>query len=122
MVALSKGTVDTLDDLLFELEIHRNSVVVDGRADDIMKQWRKEIHQLPVKLRSMWTDYNQIQVEGDFNQRKKARGSQIAKLRQINQFVKKYIEAVDPRQYGYPGVADVNMMIEMRKLEQMADR
>ena len=48
----------------------------------------------------------------------------MAKLRQINRLAKKFIEAIDPRQIrpGYPGIADVDLMIELRKLEQMADR
>lgn len=123
-LGISKGTVDTLDDLLFELEIHRNSVIIDGRADDIMKMWQKGIHDLPFELRTLWNEYGRIEVQGDFNERKKARGTQMAKLKQINRLAKKFIEAIDPRQIrpGYPGIADVKLMIELRKLEQMADR
>ena len=124
-LGISRGTVDTLDDLLFELEIHRNSVIIDGRADDIMKMWQKGIHDLPFQLRTLWNEYGRIEVQGDFNERKKARGTQIAKLRQINRLAEKFIEAIDPRGMrpnAYPGIADVKLMIELRKLEQMADR
>ncbi len=124
-LGISKGTVDTLDDLLFELELHRNSVVIDGRADDIMKQWADGMHDYPRNLRRLWIEHEQIQVQGDYNERKKGRGARMGKLRQIRRLCEKFIEAVDPRQVppnGYPPISQVNLMIEILKLEQMADQ
>ena len=124
-LGISKGTVDTLDDLLFELEIHRNYVLIDGRAEDIMKQWRDGMHDYPRNLRRLWIEFEQIAVRGDFNERKKGRGAKMGKLRQIKRLCQKFIEAIDPRQVppeGYPPISQVNLMIEVFKLQQLADQ
>ncbi|MCH8270459.1 MAG: hypothetical protein IH985_04510, partial [Planctomycetes bacterium] len=113
------------DDLLFELEIHRTYVLIDGRAEDIMKQWRDGMHDYPRSLRRLWIEFEQIAVRGDFNERKKGRGAKMGKLRQIKRLCQKFIEAIDPRQVppeGYPPISQVNLMIEVFKLQQLADQ
>jgi hypothetical protein len=120
-IGLSKGTVDSLDDLLFELGIHRNYELVDGSAQAFLDRWTDGIDSYERDLRALWADFGDIQVQGDYDERKSARGAQIRKLRQIVQLCERYIEAVDPRQFGAPGIADVKRQIAIIELEQLAD-
>jgi len=121
-IGVSKGTVDSLDDLLFELGIHRNHELVDGSAQAIMDRWRDGIDSFNRDLRALWAEFGDIEVQGEYNERKSARGAQIRKLRQIQQLCEKYGEAVDPRQFGFPPVSEVKRQIAIIELEQLADQ
>jgi hypothetical protein len=122
-VGVSRGTADTIDDVLFELGISRNHELVRGRADSIMQQWRDGLSGYWRTLRRLWEEYGQIQVQGDTaRERNRERAQQISKLEQIKRHCNRYIEALDPRMQGFPGLQQVDIMIEIHKLEIRADR
>ena len=124
-LGISTGTVHTLDDLLLELWIHSNPLHIAGPADAMIERWTDGMHDYPRNLRRLWIEHEQIAVRGDFNERKKGRGAKIGKLRQIKRLCQKFIEAIDPRQVppeGYPPISDVNLRIEILKLQQLADQ
>lgn len=89
---ISKGTVDDLDQLKFELGISRNGVEVKNRAKQIMESWSKGLEQAMRDLRRLRNDANAIQIGGDFPQRTKARGQRKQILQKMQGILKKYGE------------------------------
>lgn len=89
---VSKGTVDDIDQLKFELGISRTGVEIKGRAKQIMEGWSKGLQQAMRDLRRLRADANGIQIGGDFPQRTKARGQKKRILQQMQGILKKYGE------------------------------
>ena len=89
---VSKGTVDDLDQLKFELGIARSGVEVKGHAKQIMDGWSKGLEQAMRELRRLRGEANSIQIGGDFQQRTRARGQKKAILQKMQGILKKYGE------------------------------
>jgi hypothetical protein len=131
-LGVSKGTTDTMDDLIFKLGIARNHEFVSGNSADavagsskrITKGWIDGLEDAKRKLRKMWQDFNRVQVAdpGGFQQRTQARGRQRAIIEDMQQLLKKYEEAINPRQVPCPDWATLNIIKERLKTEQMADK
>jgi hypothetical protein len=69
-------------------------------------------------------DLNEVQVGGDWYERRRARATQINIIKKMQAILKKY-EAEDgnwSRRRGFPTFNDLEIMKEQIKLEQMADR
>ncbi|MFG0326527.1 MAG: hypothetical protein ACF8SC_04565 [Phycisphaerales bacterium JB037] len=121
-LAISKGTVETLDDLLFSLGISRNYVRVDDRSGKILESWAEGVENAERRLRTLMQEFNEIQVQGDYRERTRARGQRRRLLEQMQGIIRKYEESLNLRQIGVPDVATLQAMIERIKLEQLADR
>ncbi len=120
---VSKGTVNTLDALLFALGLSRNSTLVKGQSERIMDRWEEGLANAERRLRDLWREYNEIQVQGrDARERNAARGRQIRKLQDMIRLLRRYEEAINPAQLGIPGEPDLRIIIERIKLEMMRDR
>lgn len=103
-IGLSKGTVETTDDLASELGIARSFVVVPGRAEQILARWSKDIGEAERKLNSLWRDYSRITVAGATPaERNKGRSQQISRLREIKTTLDRFGAAINPRKLeGFP--------------------
>ena len=121
-LAISKGTVESLDDLLFSLGISRNYVRVDDQSDKIMESWADGVDNAERRLRTLMQEFGQIAVQGDYRERTRARGQRRRLLEQMQGIIRKYEESLNLRQIGVPDVATLQAMIERIKLEQLADR
>lgn len=121
---VSKGTVDTMEDLLFQLGIQRNYELIDGRSDEIMKSWRDQMATYGKTIRRMWAEFREIQVEppGEYRERTQARSRQMKKLDEIIRFIEKYEECRDPRAEGVPDKTSLEIIREQIKLEQLKDK
>lgn len=128
---ISKGTVDRLDDLLYHLGIARSAVRVDGQSSRIMKGWSDSLSGAKRNLVTLMREYGQIQVQGDYNERTRARGSQINKLKEMQQIIRRFGEGLTPLWFarnGFPGqpaadvIAYLETLIEQIRQQQMADR
>jgi hypothetical protein len=130
-LGLSKATVDTLDDLLFELGIERTSVIVSKAnatdenpttaSDRIMTKWSDSCDDAERDMRRLWREYAQIQVAGEYRERQAARGRQIRTLENIIKLIKRYGEAVNPRAVGVPDQSILETIIEQIRLEMLRD-
>lgn len=128
VLGVSKGTASTLDDLLFELGIARNHEMV-GNGDRIMDDWSESIKRTENALSRLFREYSEIQVEGDWNERRRARGQQRAKLQQMIGLLERYKEAIVPyhidvfRNVGRPQqlISDFRLRLQRLELEQLAD-
>lgn len=90
---ISKGTVDTLDDLIFELGMSHNSQVVKGRADQIMKGWRDGVDKGERDVRRLLEEFNEAQPSGTFDERTRGRGRAKRILADIQKILDRYGEA-----------------------------
>jgi hypothetical protein len=124
IVGLSKGTVDTRDELLHELGLERTSVVIPGRSKQIMKEWSEGLDASKKRIRILFDDYGDIQVQGDYQERTRARGQQIRKLEEIKQLLVRWGEGLDVwiRENGVPSIPDIATQQEQIRLQQLADR
>lgn len=127
---ISKGTCDSVEDLAFELGVHRNWVEVDKdemRGDDILADWRDDIAEAyrmvlpapPERRGKLWREFDRIEVQGDYNDRKRARGRQLRLLKQISAIVARYAEVIDPNEQFR---AQLRVLIEEISQAQQRDK
>ncbi len=124
-LAFSKGTEDSLEDLIFSLGLARTSVVVPGRSRQIMTGWSQGVSDAKRDLRRLVREFGEIQVQGNYSERQRARGQQIGKLNDMKKIIKRYGEAIDGRfyqEFGVPNEQQIDYQIERIKMEQQADK
>ncbi len=121
-LGVSKGTVATLDDLLFSLGVARNHERVDDQADRIMENWTRGLERAERDIQRLWDDFRQIQVAGERKDRQRARGRQIAVLEQIQGVIRRYKESLIPQRFGVPDDRQIQTIIEGIRLEMLRDR
>lgn len=123
-LGISKGTVGTIDDLIFDLGIARNYKVLDGKANKIFSEWSREVHKAEKDLGDKWREFNMTPIEGDTpDKRNQGRSKRIAILNQMKLLVKKYGEALNPRAVRAPtNEADLNSMIEQLQQQIRLDK
>jgi len=106
---ISKGTADTLDDLLYELDVDDNHVLweenegqeaVDKWADgiertlDLIGRERSRFGRVRGRIHRELAD---IQIQGDWKERNAARGKTINLYKQIMSQITRYEEAFDAK-------------------------
>lgn len=121
-LGVSKGTVDTFEDLMRELGIARAYTQIPGKSDMIMQNWRDGVARAKRDLESLWRDFGRIQVQGDYAERTRARGQQLRILDDMEKTLRRYEESLNPGQIGVPGVGDIGVMRQRIRLEQARDR
>ncbi len=117
---ISKGTADSLDDLMFQLGLDRTGKVIPGRSKQIMEGWSRDVADATKRLQVLWREYNEVTVAepGGFDERSKARSTQIAKLNQMLELIRRYEEALADQ---FPEV-QIRGLIDRIKFQQMSDR
>lgn len=122
-LGVSKGTADSIEDLMFYLGILDNYELVSDRPERIMERWSQTIDRLEQEIPALFREFNEINVNGqDYNARKQARGAQINILRKIIQRVERYQESLQWSRIGVPPLDQLRIMIEQIRLQQIADR
>lgn len=116
-LGVSKGTADTLDDLMFQLgvvgEFHQ---IENARGDRIISTWRDEVTRAERNLGRLVREFAQIEVQGDYTERQRARGQQINTLRQIQAIFRRYGESINPAQFGTAIDWDVDIEIQISRI------
>ncbi len=121
-LGVSKGTADTVEDVLFYLGVLDNYELIEDPAERTLDRWAKTIDRLERDIPRMFREYDEIQVQGDYNERKRARGAKINILRKIIGQVERYAESLQFSRIGVPPVAQLRVLIEQFRLQQLADR
>jgi hypothetical protein len=124
-LGVSKGTVDTFDDLIFQLGLSRNYTLVNKKqSDQIMKTWRDGLESARQQLPRLWHDYNEVQPKspGQYQQRTQARGKQLAILNEMIALLRKYEEAINPRALRVPDISTIEALKKRIELQQTADK
>lgn len=107
-IGLSKGTVETVDDLAVELGIARSFVVVPGRSEALLERWGRDVAEAERNLNRIWREYQRIRPEGDTPQmRNRGRSQQINRLNEIKSLLERFSGAINPyRLEGFPPNAE----------------
>ncbi|MEZ6234215.1 MAG: hypothetical protein R3B68_08495 [Phycisphaerales bacterium] len=122
---VSKGTVDSFDDLLYAIDpgLARNHVIVSDRADRIMDDWATGVDEAIRTFQRMWQqELPQAQGReqgGEWAQRNRARGEQRAIIERLIRLISRYKEVLDP-QGGT--LAQLQLQLEAIRLRSIADR
>jgi hypothetical protein len=114
LIGLSKGTVDTRDALMYAVG-YTPAQIVNGRSEKIFKDWTTGLESAHAQLRRLMEEFQDIQVEGDWNERKQARSSQISKLEQMRAIIRRWKESIDMyrlAQAGYPVNGDLQANLQ----------
>jgi hypothetical protein len=83
-IQFSQGTVNNVDDLLFELGVDRSYTLTRGKGDDILRNWAKGVGDAEKRLRELFRTLREVQVEGETPaQRNQGRGRQLGILGDI---------------------------------------
>jgi hypothetical protein len=125
LLGVSKGTVDSQEDLLSALGVDRHAIIIRDRGDRIMKQWSKSMDTAKSQLRTLLQEYGEVRVEppADYDARTKARGLQLNKLRQMKSILSRFDEGLnDWAQQNLPGIPAIETRIKAIELEQALDR
>jgi hypothetical protein len=124
IVGISKGTVDTQGELLNELGMDRTSVVIPGRSKQIMKDWSSGLDTTKKRIMTLFDEYREVRVDGNYDQRTRARGVQIRKLEEIKALITRWGEGLEQwlRENGVPPIADIATQIDQIKLRQLGDK
>jgi len=123
-LGVSKGTADTLEDLVFALGIARNYEVVKGQSAQITKGWRDGLESAKRQLPKLWRDFGRVDVKppGGHRERSQARGRQISIIEEMQGIEKRYEEALNPNRVGVPDWNQLETIKQRIKLEQLADK
>ncbi|KAA0217219.1 MAG: hypothetical protein DYG94_01735 [Leptolyngbya sp. PLA3] len=122
-LGVSKGTADSIEDLMFYLGILDNYELVSDKSERVMERWSETIDRLEQEIPAMFREFNEINANGqDYNARKQARGAQINILKKIIQKVERYQESLQWSRIGVPPLDQLRVMIEQIRLQQIADR
>jgi hypothetical protein len=123
-LGVSKGTVDTMDDLLWSLDIGRSHQMVKGQSSNIMKNWRDGLDSAKRRLEKLWGEFGEVAVKdpGGYSERTQARGRRKAIITEMENLLKKYEEALNPREVGVPDYNTLEIYRKRIELEQMGDK
>ncbi len=123
VLGVSKGTAAELEDLAALLGIKRDYTEVDNRGQKIFDAWSKAKEVAITQIRpydgELWQDVARISVDGDYDQRKRARGQQITLLRQIRSIFTRFAEVWDN---DGSFRSQIDLRIETLKQQQQADK
>lgn len=130
LIGVSKGTVATKDELLSTLGMARDSLI-EGRSDRIMQDWNRGLENTYNTLQRIAREFMEIEVQGDFNERRSARAARISKLEQMKSIGLRWNEGLDPYRLAelqLPAGADgldlayIQQTIDGYRLQQSLDR
>lgn len=107
-LGIARGRADTEEDLAFAMGVQRNyAVLEETRGQKIFDDWHDRIESAISQINEtentgrpvgrLWRDFAEIQVGGDYAQRKRDRGRKIALLTQIRSLLSLYAEVFDPK-------------------------
>lgn len=125
-LGVSKGTVDTIDELADKLGVQHNyKVMKDTQGGEIFGDWAKrlasaeeKVHRRQDSIGTLWVEFYEIQVEGDYQDRKKARSHQQAVLKEIRSLFTQFAEVLDP---SGEIRAEIDLTIDVIKDQQVID-
>lgn len=125
-LGISDGTVDSIEDLLWELQIERRHRMIEGRSERILEQWTGSIESAERQLRDLLEEFARIQVQGERRERVTARATQMRKIQEMIALLTKYQEVIKVGMFrlpeGMPDIPSLQVMHEQIKQEQMKDR
>lgn len=119
---VSKGTVDTLDDLLIEMGYSRDwSEIKEAKSKQILTRWRDDFQTALRDLRTRLPQkLSEIQAGGTFQERTKARGQRKRVLQEMQGIWRKFQEVFGEEQ-ALAQISQLNTEIELIDQDQQRD-
>lgn len=131
-INVSKGTADTLDDLIFQLGLSRNSTIIEGQSKRYQENWKRDINNATKEIKKILEDFQAdrsgggvIAGTGSYEGRTQSRGKQIRQYDTIINKLKMYEEAFGPRWHQenrIPSIAQFISEREQIELQQLVDK
>jgi hypothetical protein len=129
-IGVSKGTVDTLDDLIFQLGVSRNATMVEGNSKRIIEGWKRDIANASKEIKKKLQQFSEgTQGSGgnSYEARTQARGKETRLIDDILGYLKKYEEAFGPRWRQENRIPqDIQVQLELKReqiqLQQLVDK
>lgn len=125
-IGVSRGTADSVDELMSKMGITRNYAVMKHKSGGIYKEWSTEVARAENEVRRLLRAYGAVEVRPpqQYEQRTAARTQRKTILRQIQSTVKLYREALNPQRIGdADGLLDqIDVVINQIETEQRLDR
>lgn len=125
-LGLSLGTVDTIEDLLTRLGVDKGHTLIDGRADDIIKNWGRAVSDAHVEFRRLWREYQRVPTGGgNYDERQRNRGRQVSILNDMLGLLNRFGDALNPRELnGFPEnwKTELSIMIDRIKNAMRLDQ
>ncbi|MBN8596157.1 MAG: hypothetical protein J0L78_00630 [Planctomycetes bacterium] len=131
-INVSKGTADTLDDLIFQLNLSRNSTIIEGQSKRYMENWKRDLNNATKEIKKTLEEMGPMQEGGGgsgagntYEARTQARGKQIRQLDSIINKLKTYEEAFGPRwrqENQVPAIGQLLAQREQLELQQLLDK
>lgn len=127
IIGWSKGTADSLDDLLFRMNIERNYSVVRGQSTKYFVEWESAVSKAESEIVEFLDKFREVTVKqpAGVKERNAARSQQIKILQDVNYRLEKYQEAINPdhiRAWPEGLGRDLRLVINNLKLAIAADR
>ncbi|USN99767.1 MAG: hypothetical protein H6810_03660 [Phycisphaeraceae bacterium] len=116
-LGVSKGTAKDLDEVLEHLGILRNHRLIEGRSNDIMDDWHRNVARAERKIPKLWQEFNEVQVSGTVREQTQALSHRISILKEMQDLYRRYGEAFNPFAGGVPRVNQLDMMIEQINIQ-----
>lgn len=128
-LGIAKGIADTVDDLAFALGVQRDYIELkNNRGQRAATEWNERLEAAIRAVNNsedtgypvghLWREFGEIQVGGDFSERRRNRGRQLNLLRQIRSLVGQYAEVLDP-EGGWR--AEIDVMIAQLQMQAEQD-
>lgn len=126
-IGLSKGTADTVDDLMEQMRLPRNYEILKGQSGEILKTWSRQVATAEDNFTRLLRQFQQVEVRepGGYRERTEARGRQKSILNQMKSVLARYGESINPRRIrAYPAnfIQRIDLMITEIDAQQQADR
>lgn len=127
-INISKGTADSLDDLIFQLGLSRNYQMINGSSKRIMDNWKRDLNNATKEIKRLLEEMGGGDTSagsGTYESRTQARGKQIRQLDTIIAKLKMYEEAFGPRWHQenqVPPRIQLESRREQIELEQLLDK
>lgn len=120
-IGWSKGTADTVEDLLFAMGIERSFALVKHPAPRVLKDWSESVAQAEDKIRDLLRKFERVEVRapGGPRERNQARSQRINILEDIGAILERYKEAINPQRLGaWPENLGSDVRIAINRLRQ----
>lgn len=111
-LGLSSGTASDLNELLELLGILRNHVMIEGKSDRILETWAKNVADAQARVRSLYREFNEVQVGGTPADARRALSTRKSILKRIQGLFRMYGESFDPFGEGIGNITNLETQIE----------
>jgi hypothetical protein len=117
-LGFSSGTAADLDELLELLGILRNHVLIEGRSDQILESWARNVDSALRRIPRLRREFEQVQPQGNtLRDRRQAISRQISILEEIQGIARRYGESFDPNTEGLIYIANLETEIEQLRIQ-----